>query len=112
MKKFIMGLLSIILMFGMFGPNIKAQNYNKSSKTFEQVSTKKSSDDVKTDYTWKDKKGNIYPIYLHKVTKGENAGKYTCYVFKISAKTGKEYKYYIPNGIEIANDICKAENIK
>lgn len=99
-------------MFGIFSPNIEAQNYNKSGKTFEQVSTEKSSDDVKTDYTWKDKKGNTYPIYLHKVTKGENAGKYTCYVFKVSAKTGKEYKYYIPNGIEIANDICKAENIK
>ena len=45
------------------------------------------------------------PIFLHTYAKGEKAGRTTCYVFKTSAKTGKEYKYYIPDGEAIAAEI-------
>jgi len=66
-----------------------------------------SSSDRETPYKWEDTKGNTYPIFLHTYTKGEKAGRTTCYVVKTSAKTGKEYKYYIPDGEAIAQDILK-----
>ena len=53
--------------------------------------------DIKTKYTWEDKDGNIYPIYITK--------KGTCYIKRISKKTGKEYKYYLPK--EVQNQIKK-----
>ena len=48
--------------------------------------------DTQTKYTWQDKDGNIYPIYITK--------KCACYVIKVSKKTGKEYKYYLPKDIQ------------
>lgn len=86
------------------------KTYTKEGKTFVQVKgerAKKASTDQVTSYTWKDSKGNEYPIVLHTITKGENAGKTTCYVVKTSAKTGKEYKYTLPDGIAIAEQILK-----
>ena len=58
---------------------------------------KSNSKPVATGFTWKDTKGNIYPIYI------SNSG--SCYVIKTSKKTGKEYKYYLVS--EISKDICK-----
>ena len=86
----------------------KAQNQNikKEGKVFVATSTHgASNDDVATDYLWRDSKGNEYPLFLHKYNKGEKAGKYTVYVIRKSAKTGKEYKYYVPNGEQIAETI-------
>ena len=86
-------------------------SFDVETKTFTTVKSKTSSNDVLTEYKWKDSKGTEYPLYLHKYTKGENAGKYTCFVFRVSKNTGNEYKYYIPNGMEIAEQI-KDEYIK
>lgn len=44
--------------------------------------------DTKTNLSYKDKKGNIYPIYLSKRGKA--------YIIRVSKKTGKEYKQYLP----------------
>lgn len=66
-----------------------------------------SSADRETSYKWEDTKGNTYPIFLHTYTRGEKAGRTTAYVVKTSAKTGKEYKYYIPDGEAVAEDILK-----
>lgn len=44
--------------------------------------------DQPTIYTWQDKDGKIYTIYKTK------SGSF--YIKKISKKTGKEYKYYLP----------------
>jgi len=107
-------LLTIISVFLLSLSNTFAQNpinYDASTKTFTAVKTSKASNDIETSYKWKDSKGVEYPLYLHKYTKGENAGKYTCFVFRVSKNTGNEYKYYIPNGIEIAEQI-KDEYIK
>jgi hypothetical protein len=111
MKAFFLTLIAIIsLSLGnSFAQN--PTNYDASTKTFTAVKASKASNDIETSYKWKDSKGIEYPIYLHKYTKGENAGKYTCFVFRTSKNTGKEYKYYIPNGIEIAEQI-KDEYIK
>lgn len=108
MKKFIIGV--IIILASVVGCNTaKAQNVKREGNTFIAESSRgaSTSKDVATTYTWKDTKGNEYPIILHQYTKGDNAGKWTAYVMRVSAKTGKEYKYYIPNGVEIAEQIMR-----
>lgn len=57
----------------------------RNGNTFIEDTVKVQS--VKTPYTYKDKKGNIYPIYK------SPKGKY--YIVKTSKKTGKQYKQYI-----------------
>ena len=58
------------------------------------VETASVNQDTKTKYTWQDKDGNIYPIYITK--------KCACYVIRVSEKTGKEYKYYLPKEVRDA----------
>lgn len=105
MKTFFLTILSVFLLSlsNTFAQN--PTNYDASTKTFTAVKASKASNDIETSYKWKDSKGVEYTIYLHKYTRGENAGKYTCFVFRASKNTGKEYKYYIPNGMEIAEQI-------
>lgn len=111
MKTFLLTILSVFLLSlsNTFAQN--PTNYDASTKTFTAVKASKASNDIETSYKWKDSKGVEYTIYLHKYTRGENAGKYTCFVFRTSKNTGKEYKYYLPNGMEIAEQI-KDEYIK
>lgn len=104
--KHIIILLSLILSFISL-PTF-AQSYKIEGKEIVQQKSVKSSNDTKTDHTYKDSKGNTYPIYLHKYTKGDNIDKYTCYVIKTSQKTGKTYKYYLPDGIAMAEEILKS----
>ena len=66
------------------------------------VETTSVNQDTKTRFTWQDKDGNIYPIYISK--------KCACYVIKVSKKTGKEYKYYLPK--EVRDAIIKELNIQ
>lgn len=76
--------------------------YSPETKTF---TTEKKSSDIPTEYTWVDSKGNSYQIYLHQYTKGENQGQWTCFVYRISQKTGNTYKYYLPEGKSMAIQI-------
>lgn len=62
--------------------------------TFKVENTTSVNKDTKTKYTWEDKEGNKYPIYITK--------KCACYVIKVSKKTGKEYKYYLPKDVQEA----------
>ena len=55
-----------------------------------------SSAPIPTGFEWTDSKGNKYPIYI--------SASGSCYVFKTSSKTGKEYKQYLKP--EISQDIC------
>ena len=63
------------------------------SKTFQSVKVEKSKDSTytPTGYYYVDKKGVKYEIYVHKLTRGANAGVTCCYIKKVSAKTGKVY---------------------
>lgn len=80
--------------------------YERAGKTFIQSSRQTAGKtDSPTAYTWKDKQGKEYPIILHTYTKGEKKGRTTAYVVRTSAKTGKEYKYYLPDGERIALEI-------
>ncbi len=86
MKKFLIAI--VVLIIGTVG-QINAEVV-RNGNTFETVQT--SQTDVQTPYTWKDKDGKAYPIYISK--------KGACYVKRISKKTGKEYKYYLPKEIQ------------
>ena len=111
MKNLILLLLAVFAISFCNAQEPQNTSFDASTKTFTAVKSKTSSNDILTEYKWVDSKGNEYPLYLHKYTKGENAGKYTCFIFRVSKNTGKEYKYYIPNGMQIADQI-KSEYIK
>ena len=59
--------------------------------TFKVEKTTKESD-TKTKFTWEDKEGNKYPIYITK--------RGACYIVRVSKKTNKEYKQYLPKEIQ------------
>ncbi len=116
MKKFISTIVVIVLAI----VSVSAQERHgevkfqvKDGNTFVQQKGARSSSsaDRETPYKWEDTKGNTYPIFLHTYTRGEKAGRTTAYVVKTSAKTGKEYKYYLPDGEAVAQDILKRKGI-
>ena len=87
MKKII---IAAIMLFSL-NVGVQAQSVVKSGNTFTQVGNKggkSGSKETKTQYTFKDSKGNIYPVYL------SASGK--AFIKKVSKKTGKEYKQYVP----------------
>lgn len=75
--------------------------YSENDKQFS-ISRTNTNNAQQTDYTWKDSKGNVYPIYI------SSSG--SCYVIKTSSKTGKEYKQYMKK--EISIQICKELNVE
>ena len=85
MKKFI-----LCLLLAFFCITINAE-VKREGDTFKGEQTTKESD-TETKYTWEDKDGNKYPIFITK--------KGACYIKRVSKKTGKEYKYYLPKNIQ------------
>jgi len=87
--------------------NDNTTTYKREGTTFSKDTSKQTlaKSDTPTAYTWKDSKGNEYPIILHTYTRGEKAGRVTAYVIRTSAKTGNQYKYYLPEGEAIAKEI-------
>jgi len=82
--------LAAIMLFSL-NVGVQAQSVVKSGNTFTQVSNKggkSGGKETKTQYTFKDSKGNVYPVYL------SSSGK--AFVKRVSQKTGKEYKQYVP----------------
>lgn len=75
----------------MFALSLSAhsQNVVREGRTFTAVQSDstKSGKYVETEYTYRDKTGE-YPIYL---SSNGNA-----FIFKVSKKTGKEYRKYLP----------------
>ena len=68
------------------------QDYRRNGTEFEVIAKEKKADPVKTAYTWKDKDGNIFPIY--------RSSKGSYFIVKVSKKTGKEYRQYLPKSIK------------
>lgn len=64
----------------------------RDGDTFKVEKTTSVNQDTKTEYTWEDREGNKYPIFITK--------KGACYILRTSKKTGKEYKYYLPKNIQ------------
>lgn len=102
MKNIIKVMVFVLISSLSFSVEASAQSFHRKGNVFEQVSTRKSSATAtKTVYTWKDSKGNNYPIFVTK------SGR--CFVNKTSGKTGKEYKYYLDE--EISKQVCKEMGI-
>lgn len=87
------------------GAQEKPQSYKREGKVFVQSDTQVLKGDTITTYLWRDAQGNEYPIVLHQYKKGQKVGKWTAYVIRRSAKTGKEYRYFLPDGEKIAEEI-------
>lgn len=62
----------------------------RENNTF-RIERKAENTDTKTQYTWEDKDGNKYPIFISK--------KGACFVIRTSKK-GNEYKYYLPKEVQ------------
>lgn len=79
----------LVLLIGLFAGMICcAQNVTLQGTNFTQVVKIKTEGEVtKTKYTYTDAKGTVYPIYLTATGKA--------FIYKVSKKTGKEYKYYV-----------------
>ena len=84
-----------------------AQNVQQQGNTFVAVKsqkTKQQGQETKTIYTYQDSKGKVYPIYL------SASGK--AFIKKVSQKTGKEYKQYLPEIGKCINPTAYKEDEK
>ena len=82
--------LILCILLALFSINTYAE-VKREGNTFKTEQTV-GSKGTETKYTWEDKEGNKYPIFITK--------KGACYVLRTSKKTGKEYKYYLPKDIQ------------
>lgn len=83
----VLGLIVLILGLIVFSMRIHAQNVVRKGFVFVEQSDSTIKQGVKTEYTYRDKNGGVYPIYLS--SKGK------AYII-CTSKTGKQYKRYLP----------------
>ena len=96
-------LLTLLLLVLAMGLAANAQTYTRSGNTFISSKGERSkAEPVKTKFTWKDSKGNEYPVYI--------SSKGSCFVIKGKDKNGKDKKTYL--GPEISQQICKELDIE
>lgn len=96
MKKLLIFLCMLLSM------TIAQPQIQRSGRMFVETRQETKSEPVKTNYQYTDSKGKVYPIYLLKNGRA--------FVYKTSAKTGKQYKYYLPK--EVGKSICSELGIK
>ena len=87
MKKFILAAIMLLSL----NAGVLAQSVQRQGNNFTQVSNKggkSGSKETKTQYTYTDSKGVVYPVWLSSTGKA--------FIKKVSKKTGKEYKQYLP----------------
>lgn len=81
--------LFIMLAFACMLGTASAQSVKLQGKTFvEQKDTTFKNTGTKTEFSYKAKDGKEYPIYLSKNGKA--------YIVRVSKKTGRPYKQYLP----------------
>ena len=94
------------LIFCLFIALVSCTSYAQVARegnTFKSITTQTTkSEGQQTKYTWEDKKGNKYPIYITK--------RGAVYINRKSAKTGKDYKQYLSK--EVKEQIQKELNFK
>jgi hypothetical protein len=77
-----------------------AQSVKRQGNVFiEQKDTAFVNNGIKTKYTYKAKDGKEYPIFLSKNGKA--------YIVRVSKKSGKQYKQYLPKVTEQLNTSAK-----
>ena len=82
--------LILCILLALFCITVNAE-VKREGDTFKVEQSTKVND-TKTKFTWEDKEGNKYPIFITK--------KGACYILRVSKKTNKEYKYYLPKDIQ------------
>ena len=81
--------LFLIVCLALLGSVVYAQEVVRNGNTFTQVSKKKQKEAFKTTpYTYVASDGKKYPVYI------SGNGKY--FIIRTSAKSGKEYRQYLP----------------
>jgi hypothetical protein len=87
----------LVLLLG-FSVSSYSQSIKKEGTTFVQVVKKsaKKTPVTKTVYTFKASDGKVYPIYLS--SKGK------AFIIRVSKKTGKQYKQYLPEATKQLNN--------
>lgn len=81
--------LFLIVCLALLGSVVYAQEVVRNGNTFTQTSKKKAKEAfMTTPYTYVASDGTKYPIYI------SGNGKY--FIIRKSAKTGKEYRQYLP----------------
>lgn len=81
--------LFLIVCLALLGSVVYAQEVVRNGNTFTQTSKRKAKEALKpTPYTYVASDGTKYPIYI------SGNGKY--FIIRKSAKTGKEYRQYLP----------------
>ena len=96
-------LFTLLLLVLAIGLAANAQSYSREGNTFiSSTGERVKAEPTKTKFKWVDSKGKEYPIYI--------SSNGSCFVIKVSAKTGKEYKNYL--GSEISQQICKELNVE
>lgn len=95
-------LITFIMLFLCVFTTVSAQSYTQNGTTFIENKTKSTKDtSIETKYTWQDKEGKSYKIYLSKNGRA--------FVKVISKKTGNSYNKYLTEDISI--QLCKEYNI-
>lgn len=93
------------IMLLSFGGSTNAQSVIREGMTFKQVSTSSrgsKADTLVTAFKYEDSKGKQYPIILNK-----QSGR--CWIWKVSGKTGRPYKFYVPE--EVCRSVCREYSI-
>lgn len=90
----------------MVGAAFAQSEVRREGNTFVEVQSDKVSlkNDTKTQFTYKTKDGKKYPVYLSKNGKA--------FIVRVSMKTGREYKQYLPAIIELMNVREEVELLK
>ena len=90
--------ISVVLALMVGAPVFAQSEIKREGTTFVEVQSDKVSlkNCTKTNYTYKTKDGKEYPIYLSKNGKA--------FIVRVSKKTGREYKQYLPQITEQINN--------
>lgn len=84
---------------------IQAQSVVRTGNVFKQTSSSSrgsKADTLVTAFKYEDSKGKQYPIILNK-----QSGR--CWVWKVSDKTGRPYKFYVPE--EVCRSVCREYSV-
>lgn len=97
--------IAAMMLFSL-NAGIQAQSVVRTGNVFKQTSSSSSrgskADTLVTAFKYEDSKGKQYPIILNK-----QSGR--CWVWKISGKTNKPYKFYLPESVCIS--MCREYSV-
>lgn len=102
MKRLILFIALVICTVSVMGQTVQTTQNKKSeprcekvdAKTFKASSTRSSSNSTytPTGYYYQDRKGDKYEIYIHTITRGNNAGQKACYIKKTDKNGNPRYQ--------------------